>query len=81
MTTYRAVVRVDGQAYGWTCDEHAAIVPPAGECPGPAFDVKLARSVSVRTAYAFGDWPPADPRQAAEDAGDPLLARQLDGDR
>lgn len=53
----RPVVKVTGSVYGWTCDEHAAVVPMMGECPGPAFDARLTRSLAVRTAIAFGDWP------------------------
>lgn len=41
----------------WYCEEHAAMHDGGTECPGPALDRLLARSVSVRAAVAFGLWP------------------------
>ena len=43
----------------WECDEHAATLAAGAQCPGPKLDELLAAALSVRAAYAFGDWPPA----------------------
>ena len=48
---------------------------------------QLTGAISVRAAYAFGDWPPGETLSQWSQAfvelaqSDPLLARTLDGDR
>lgn len=63
---------------------------PCPTCRAVAIDLTLIeRSVSIRAAYAFGDWPPippeimtpGDPDLAGLGLSDPLWARYLDGDR
>jgi len=35
----------------------------------------LRRAISVRAAYAFGDWPPASARQSYGPSYDPIVPR------
>lgn len=45
----------------YACDYMLFPILPSYQClNAPAFDRLLESSVSVRAAYAFGDWPPAD---------------------
>lgn len=52
---WRTGCRRCGRSY-W---EHVVDGRRARACPGMYGSVRELRSVSVRAAYAFGDWPPA----------------------